>query len=261
MSSLHDLRILVTRPRNQTTEFANLLRSRGAVPICIPVIKIASLSDTSLLDAALMNLKKYDWLVLTSANGVEAMFERLQILGLNTAPEEVRVAAIGPKTAQALEDHGIAPDVVPAEYIAEAILPELGDLKGKRVLLARADIARKTLAEGIRAGGGLADDISAYRTITAEVDETALSELKTGLDVVTFTSSSTVTSFIELIKASDLDYQNLPGNPAFTCIGPITAKTAEENQIPVATVAEVYTTEGLIEAIESLCLSRKAESL
>ncbi len=259
MHSIQDLRVLVTRPRSQANEFAHMLRSKGAIPIHFPVIKIAPLVDPSNLDAALLQLHLYDWLVLTSTNGVEAVGERLAFLGINTLPDGVRVAAIGPKTARALEERGIVPDIVPVEYIAEAILPRLGELRGKRVLLARADIARKTLVDGIRARGGRADDISAYRTTLAKIDEDGLREIHAGLDVVTFTSSSTVTNFIRLMEASGLDCKKLPGDPLFACIGPITARTVKEHQVPVGVVAKEYTTEGLLAAIESIEFSRKAE--
>ena len=259
MHSLQDLRVLVTRPRNQAHEFAHMLRSRGAIPIHFPVIEIAPMTDPSILDRALLHLHLYDWLVLTSTNGVEAVGQRLELLGINSLPVGIRVAAIGLKTASALEERGIMPDLVPDEYIAEAILPGLGDLPGKRVLLARADIARKTLVERIRAGGARADDISAYKTVPAKIDENGLLEIQAGLDLVTFTSSSTVTNFIHLMKVSNLNYKKLPGDPLFACIGPITAKTARQHQIPVAVMAKDYTAEGLIAAIDSIDFSRKAE--
>lgn len=252
MPDLHGLRVLITRPRNQTHAFAALLRGRGAIAICFPVIEISPLGDYAELDAALARLQSYDWLVFTSVNGATAVCERMANLGIKSPPESLRIAAIGPKTAKVLEQRGIMPDLVPEEYVAEAILPRLGELRGRRVLLARADIGRTNLAEGIRAMGGRADDISVYQTIPAQMDLQGLREIRAGLDIVTFTSASTVTNFIHLTRLAGLDSRNLPGKPLFACIGPISAMKAKEHQLPVAAVAREYTVEGLISAIEAL---------
>jgi uroporphyrinogen-III synthase len=244
-------RVLITRPLDQAGEFAAALRAAGARPVLFPVIEIAPLEDTSALDIALAGLDGYDWLVLTSVNGVEAVWERLAALGIEGIPPTVRLAAIGPQTCASLAARGAAPHFVPDEYVAEAILPGLGDLRGRRVLLPRADLARPDLALAIHAAGGVADEIAAYRTLPAQADPQGLAALREGMEVVTFTSSSTVRNFAALARSAGLDPLDLPGSPLFACIGPITAGTARSEGFPVGLVADEYTTAGLIRALQA----------
>jgi len=244
-------RILITRPRTQAGDFAAALHAAGAVPVLFPVIEISPLEDPSALDQALQKLEGYQWMVLTSVNGVEAVWKRLAALGIDTLPAELRIAAIGPKTAEALRARGAEPHFVPDEYVAEAILPGLGELRGRRVLLPRAELARPALAQAIRLAGGVADEIAAYRTLPSRPDPQGLEALRSGVDVVTFTSSSTVRNFAALVRGAGLDPLALPGNPSFACIGPITAAVAREEGFPVRLEAEEYTTDGLIRALQS----------
>ena len=162
----------------------------------------------------------------------------------------MRVSAIGPKTALALETRGVTPDFVPEEYIAEAILPGLGDLRGRWVLLPRAEIARKALPEAIVEAGGVAHEIAVYQTIPAVPDLEGLAALKSGVDAVTFTSPSTVENFVEIVRSAGLDPLNLPGNPRIACIGPITQEAAEAAGFVDLLVAEEFTAEGLVGALE-----------
>jgi len=250
---------VVTRPRAQADEFAGRLRKRGASAICFPVIQIAPLEDPTELDAALMQIAAYDWLIMTSVNGVESVWERFSALEISPALEEIQVAAIGPKTAAALERRGIAPAFVPDEYVAEAILPGLGELNRRRFLLARADLARPALATTIREAGGLVDDLIAYRTLPEQPDREALGEIEAGVDYVTFTSPSTIDHFIRLMQQHGLDPHLLPGDPVIACIGPITAATAEKAGLRVGLVPDSYTTDGLIEAMAAFNRSIKVE--
>lgn len=243
-------RILITRPRRQADEFASALQAEGASSILFPVIEIGELEDTAELDRALSELSGYNWFILTSVNGVLAVWKRFEALHLPGIPGGVKVAAIGPKTAVALQSRGVQPDFVPKEYIAEAILPGLGDLRGQRALLARADLARHALAVAIQQAGGAAHEVAAYRTLPARPDLLGLAALREGVDVVTFTSSSTVKNFITLAKSAGLDPVHLPGVPILACIGPITAATAYECGLPVRLVAPEYTTGGLLEALK-----------
>ena len=242
-------RILITRPRSQSTSFARCLEEQGAIPILFPVIEIAPVKVSRVLDQALRHLDQYDWLVLTSANGVQVTWKRLEDLHIRALPEGLKVAAIGPNTAAELHSVGVCPDFVPAEYVAEAILPGLGKLQGCRVLLLRADMARPALPQAIRRGGGVATEIAVYNTVAAQPDPEALHALRQGVDVVTFTSSSTVRNFISLVRGVGLDPAALPGNPLYACIGPVTAQTAGEEGLPVSVMASEYTTDGLIEAL------------
>jgi uroporphyrinogen-III synthase len=157
-----------------------------------------------------------------------------------------KVAAIGPKTAQSLETRGVTPDFVPDEYVAEAILPGLGDLRGRWVLLPRAEIARKALPEAILQAGGVAHEIAVYQTLPAEPDLEGLTALKSGVDAVTFTSPSTVENFVEIVRREGLNPLQLPRNPLIACIGPITQKAAQEAGFSETVVAEEYTTEGIV---------------
>lgn len=242
-------RILITRPREQAEAFARRLQALGAIPVFFPVIEIAPVKDSRVLDKALQELDQYNWLVFTSVNGVKVTWQRLGGLQIKALPETLKVAAIGPKTAAALRSVGITPDFVPEEYVAEAILPGLGELQGCRVLLLRADLARPALPQAIQQGGGVAHEIAVYNTVTAQPDPDGLKSLHQGVDVVTFTSSSTVRNFVRLVRLADLDPAALPGNPLYACIGPITAQTAREQGLPVGLVAGKYTTEGLIQAL------------
>jgi uroporphyrinogen-III synthase len=249
---LENKRILITRPQEQSAEFADAIQNLGGQPVLFPVIEIGMIADTTGLDRALNKLSCYDWLVLTSVNGVKTVWNRLEALNIHSIPYEVRVAAIGPKTAAALEGRGVRPDFVPEEYVAEAITPGLGDIRDRWVLLPRADIARRDLVDAIVAAGGIAHEIAAYRTLPAQPNPEAIQALREGVEVITFTSSSTVRNFIALVNSAGLDARQLPGQPLFACIGPITANTASEEGLPVKLVAEEYTTEGLLEALVNL---------
>jgi uroporphyrinogen III methyltransferase/synthase len=165
------------------------------------------------------------------------------------------VAAIGPKTAEALRARGIQPDFVPDEYVAEAILPGLGDVRGKSILLPRAEIARKALPEAITAAGGIPHEIPVYQTLPAQPDPEGLAALRAGVEIVTLTSPSTVQSFLALARQNGLDPLHLPGNPLFACIGPITEQAAREEGLVNIMVAKEYTTEGLTEIIRHLEVS------
>jgi uroporphyrinogen-III synthase len=252
------MKILVTRPRAQTDEFAEKLRSAGFEPISFPVIEIQPIGNNVALERALEKLNCYEWMVFTSVNAVDVVFDVIATKQssverrlLRSARSDVtpKVAAIGPKTAEALRVRGVTPDFVPEEYVAEAILPGLGDLQGKWVLLPRAEIARADLPNAISKAGGIAHEIIVYRTLPAEIDTDGLNALKSGVDVITFTSASTVENFFAIAKQNGLDPLNLPNNPLFACIGPITEQAAREEGLVNLAVAKEYTTEGLMEII------------
>ena len=239
-------RILITRPRAQADGFAEKLRTAGFEPIFFPVIEIQPIENNIALDRALSKLECYDWLVFTSVNAVDVVCGQFNHL---TLPQ---VAAIGPKTAEALKTRGITPDFVPDEYVAESILPGLGDLRGRWVLLSRAEIARRALPEAIFEAGGIPHEIAVYKTLPAQLNEAGLAALKAGVDIVTFTSPSTVQNFVAIVQQNELDPLSLPGDPLFACIGPITEKAAREEGFIHLVTAREYTTEGLIEAISNL---------
>jgi uroporphyrinogen-III synthase len=242
------MKVLITRPRTQADKFAEKLRSAGFESIFFPVIEIQPIGNNVALERALEKLNCYEWVVFTSVNAVDVVFDEYSVFFLKENAG-VRFAAIGPKTAEALRKYSIEPDFVPKEYVAEAILPGLGDLQGKWVLLPRAEIARQALPEAIANAGGIVHEIIVYQTLPAQVDEDGLSALISGVDVITFTSASTVENFFAIAKQNGLDPLNLPNNPLFACIGPITEQAAKEEGLVKLVVAKEYTTEGLIEAI------------
>jgi len=242
------MNVLITRPRTQSAPFANALQAAGFTPIFFSVIEIRPMDDYTALDRALAKLDCYDWVVFTSVNGVEAVFDRFSPL-LKGEGVGVRFAAIGPKTAEALQSRRVTPDFVPEEYVAEAILPGLGDLRGKWVLLPRAEIARKALPEAIAKAGGIAHEIAVYQTLPAMPDPDGLAAIRAGVDWLTFTSPSTVHNFVEIVRRASLEPLGLPTAPKVACIGPITESAAREEGFKVDLVAEQYTTEGLIRAM------------
>ena len=252
------MKVLITRPRAQAKSFGDALKMAGFEPIYFPVVEIQAVENNTELDNAIKNLAEYDWVVFTSVNAVDVVFgltvgaTRLGFTGVldhHDGSPLPRVAAIGPKTAAALRKHKIEPDFIPSEYVAEAILPGLGDLSGKWVLLPRAEIAREELPEAIAKAGGIAHEVVVYQTLPAKVDMDGLAALKSGVDVITFTSASTVQDFVATAKQNGLDPLNLPNNPLFACIGPITEQAAREEGLSNLVVAKEYTTDGLIEAI------------
>ncbi len=245
------MKVLITRPRAQSDSFADALRAAGFEPILFPVIEIRPFKENVALDRALAKLSCYDWIVFTSVNGVDAFFEKIPSPFPQIA-KGIRIAAIGPKTARSLETRGVRPDFVPAEFVAEAILPGLGDLRGKWVLLPRAEIARKALPDAIVAAGGVPHEIAVYRTVTTEPDPLGLSNLRSGVDVITFTSPSTVTNFVQVVKSSGMDPLHLPNDPLIVCIGPITRQAANEAGFLSTLVTDEYTTEGLLAVVRQI---------
>lgn len=247
-------RILVTRPRAQAEYLCDRLAAFGAVPIVFPTIEIAPLEDTTALDRAVRDLAQYQWIIFTSVNGVKAFWERLTAVGAGLAPAQ-HIAAIGPATARALNAHGVTVTLIPDEYIAEAIVENIGAVQGQRILLPRADIAREALAVELQKRGAIVDEIAAYRTLPAAPDPMGLAELQRGVDVITFTSSSTVRNFVALVGRD-----SLPPSTRVACIGPITANTARELGLRVDILASEYTMAGLVSALTEYFAAKPPES-
>ena len=261
-------RILITRARLQSDDFAEKLRLAEFEPIFFPVIEIQPIENNVALERALSKLDCYDWLVFTSVNAVDVVFDSLSMatetqrrsenalsIHLRDSAAYPRVAAIGPRTAEALRARGITPDFVPEEYVAESILPGLGDVRGRWVLLPRAEIARKALPEAIAEAGGIAHEIAVYKTLPVQPDPDGLAALKAGVDLITLTSPSTVYNFTAIARQHGLDPLSLPRNPLFACIGPITEQAAREEGLVNLVTAREYTTDGLIEAIRNMEVS------
>src|SRR6266498_3192031 len=245
-------RILITRPRSQADAFANKLLAEGFEPIYFPVIEIRSVENNTGLERALSKLGCYEWIVFTSVNAVEVVVNQFPSMHWD---DGIKVAAVGPKTAEALKKRGIDADFVPQENIPEAILPGLGDLLGKWVLLPRAEIARKDLPESIFSAGGVPHEITVYKTLPTQPDPDGLAALRAGVDVVTLTSSSTVQNFVAVAQQNGLDPLKLPNNPLFACIGPITEQAARDVGLPNIVVAKEYSTDGLLAVLKNLEVS------
>src|SRR5271166_6143171 len=206
-------RILVGRARHQAGSLSASLRSLGASVIEIPFIEICKPQSYGPLDDALKNIRNYDWLILTSANGVEAMWERLRKLRITRRNlKHLQIAAIGPATKKAIVKHGLKVTMVPEEYVAESVVKGLRDkVNGKRVVLIRAKVARDVIPEELRAAGAQVDVVEAYETVVPEKSRVRLLALMKNPvrrpHVVTFTSSSSVKNFAELMgktKAASL---------------------------------------------------------
>ncbi len=245
-------RIVITRPRSQSLSFVEEIERLGGKVVEFPTIEIIPPQSYEPLDNAIQNIGSYDWIIFTSANGVRFFFNRFHELQKDIgALKGIRIAAIGPKTAEELEALSLRADVVPAEYRAEAILQELKreEFRGKRILLPRAAQAREILPDTLRERGAELDVIEAYRTVGSESDSAEVrSLLRAGtIDLVTFTSSSTVRHFAALFPEEDV--AELLASTAVGCIGPITRATAEELGIRVDLVAREYTVHGLTQAI------------
>lgn len=242
-------RVLVTRTRAQAGVLSQLLAQHGADPIEVPTIAIEPLGDYSDLDATLAEIGGYDWTVFASTNAVDAVFARLDALGLDARTlHGTRVAAVGPTTDAALKSRGLTPDYIPERFVTEAIVDGLASysIAGNSVLLPRSDIGRETLPDGLENLGALVTRVAAYRNVVPEASRERLEQaLETGIDVATFTSSSTVKHLVALL---DGDVGKL-NSTAIACIGPVTAAAAREVGLTVHVEAGEYTIEGLVQAV------------
>ncbi len=244
--------ILITRAREQSSDFATRLRTLGAEVVEFPTIEIVPPLRWEGLDRAICQLKSYDWIIFTSANGVHFFWQRFIAQSRNhRLPSFLKVCAIGPATARQLKRKGVFIDYMPKEFVAEAILKGFEKMSpgGTRILLARAKVARDILPKGLRKMGAVVDVVEAYRTVKPKGGSKKLKQLLTdgGIDVITFTSSSTVNHFSKLLKKEDL--KKILKNMAIACIGPITALTAKELGMKVQIQPKVFTIPSLTRAI------------
>ena len=247
------IRVLVGRARHQAGALSAELRKQGADVLEIPFIEIRKPRSFKPLDSALRNLATYDWLILTSANGVEALWDRLAKLRATTpsaAGSGLRVAAIGPATKKAIERRGLHVDIVPREYVAESVVRSLRtSVTDKRVLLVRAKVARDVIPRELRSAGAHVDVIEAYQTIVPRSSrkrlQAALRNPKKRPQVVTFTSSSTVKNFVELLGSRKPKLDGV----LMSSIGPVTSATLREHGLTVDIAAKEFTIPGLVAAI------------
>ena len=246
--SLASKRILITRAIEQVQEFYNLLGDYGAQVIAFPTIEIAPPDDWQPLDKAIEKIDSYDWLIFTSVNGVKFFAQRWQQKGMELAIiARKKICAIGSRTQEELERMGLSVHFRPSEYRAEGIVEGLKALgiHGKKILLPRAREARKILPEALREAGALVDEVEVYRTVKPAQGKKSLSTiLEKGIDVVVFTSSSTIRNFMELL--SDKKIMN---GVKVAVIGPVTAETAKKYGLDPSIMPAEYTIPSLVEAI------------
>jgi uroporphyrinogen III methyltransferase/synthase len=249
---LFGTRILVTRAREQAAELSRLLIDYGAEPIECPVIQIVPPEDWTDVDKALTELHRFQWLVFTSVNGVRPFMERLRQRGGDArALSGLRLCCIGPRTAEELAKYGLRADMIPSQFQAEGLVDNMkGTVAGQRVLIARAAVAREILPDQLQKAGAEVRVLVMYRTVRPALE---VEQLKEGfrrheIDVVTFASSSTVRNFCGLFDSRE-ELTKLVGGAAVACIGPITARTAEEEGLPVTILAEENTIPALVRAI------------
>jgi uroporphyrinogen III methyltransferase/synthase len=241
--------VLVTRARQQASRLAQRLGELGANVIECPSIEVHPPADWGPVDGVLRRLNEYDWLVLTSPNGAAALVERVRAIGLDArALGGVRIAAVGPATAEVLRDHFLQPGLVPPEFTTEALGEALAaEAGGRRFLLARADIATDALPEAIRAAGGSVEQVTIYRTTRpAALPDEALAALRDGrADWITFTSSSTVENFLALLAGQDVSLTHVK----LASIGPVTSDALRAHGLAPTVTAETHTIDSLVEAL------------
>jgi uroporphyrinogen III methyltransferase / synthase len=242
-------RVLITRAEEQADAFAGALQAYGAIPVVCPTIRIMPPADWQPLDDALRCLERFDWLVFASANGVQACFRRLTDIGLPAqVPAQTRIAVVGRSTAECLHRWGHRADYYPPDFVAEALVEGIGHIAGRQVLLPVADIARPVLTQGLAARGAKITRVTAYRTVPVDRDEIVrrLSEFGPG-DLATFTSPSTVRSFVAAVGQAEI--ATVLKGAAVACIGNVTADAAAACGLDVVIVARERTMQGLLAAL------------
>ena len=238
-------RVVVTRAADQAQSMVDDLGERGAEALLMPGIATAPLESTELA-AALADIARYDWIVLTSTNAVRFLFDRLSPARLDPATATTsrpRLAVVGTATAAALRDVGFEPDAMPTEFVGTALVAAMGDLSGAWLLLPRSRRGREETAAALTAAGARVDDIALYDTVPTPPTDAMLAELRAGVDAVTFTSPSTVEGFL-----TDATRPCLTG-AVIAAIGPVTTQALTEQGITVDVQPETYTTAALVEAL------------
>ena len=254
-------RILVTRTRSQASELVRLLERKGAGCIECPTIEVRPLDDTSEIDSAIERLVRYDWIIFSSVNAVKFFFNRIDALGLDIrALGSTKIAAVGSSTADAIHALHLKVDLVPEDFKAEGLVEAFRSLKmeGKRVLIPRARVAREVLPEGLASMGAEVDVIAIYETVIPEVAPQTLEMLsEEKVDVVTFTSSSTVKNFLKALPADLVD--RILSQARVACIGPVTARSARKRGIRVDILPRRSTIASMVEAIEQDFISQETD--
>lgn len=241
-------RILITRPAHQVENFVNHLRTLGADPVLFPATRIVpDFDQLILLRQELERLDQYHWIIFTSQNAVNLFWEVFQKSERSIDNlKNLKIAAIGPATRQALNECGISVDAMPEKFIGEEIVNTLGNIESNNILLPRAEGAREELLKALLQNNAIVHEFPLYKSVTNSPDPQAWKELEKGVDFVTFTSASTVHGFFDLLGDRSKTYLT---QTIIACIGPITANALDTYGITAQIVADTYTTKGLVEAI------------
>lgn len=244
MQPLSGKRVVITRSKEQAEVLAQKFAALGADAVCFPVIQFEpARSDAA--DRAMTRLDGYDWILFTSVNGVRFFLQR--------APErwrpasQTKIGAVGSATLLELELNKIPTDFVPEEFTGEALAVGLGNVRGRRILLPRASAGRPEIIKVLSENGAVVDDVGLYETVTAVPSPEALAQLKKPLDAITFTSPSSVRNFFKIFDGGRPN--GLTEQTAVVCIGPSTAKEAEQFGLTVHNVPDAYTIDGLVDAV------------
>ncbi|HVN82503.1 MAG TPA: uroporphyrinogen-III synthase [Terriglobia bacterium] len=245
-------RILITRPQEQSEEFGLRLGQLGAEVISLPTIEICDPDCWKPLEEAIHQIDRYEWLIFTSVNGVKRFFERWKLVGRELKDlNRIQICAIGASTGKEIASVGLHPQVIPDEFRAEGLLESLKGrvLPGSRILIPRARIARDVLPETLRSWGAEVNVVEAYRTLPAYRNKEALLEntKERPVDMITFTSSSSVASLAELLAPRSL--KEFLAKVAVASIGPVTSRTATEYGLIVSVEPQQYDIPSLVEAI------------
>ncbi len=244
--------IVITRPEEQSEEFATLLRAEGARVIYFPTIRIIPPEDYGDLDRAIDNIEKYQWIIFTSANGVRFFFERFNMLRNDIRDlRGVKICTIGPATRDRVEAYSIRVDLIPESYVSDSVVEAFRkmNIAGENILLPRAEIAGDIIPAGLSALGAHVDAATAYRTVSSGADGKAMKALMDSgeVDVIAFTSPSTVVNFLNIIGKETI----IPDSIKIACIGPVTENACRKAGLGVDIMQGPYSIPGLINAIKS----------
>ncbi len=239
-------RIVVTRQVERAGLLSTRLEIQGAETILCPTIQVVPPASYTEMDQVISRIQGYRWVVFPSANSVRSVFQRMSEIGVpRSRLAEVSLAAVGPATRQALETEGTTVAYVPDEYLAECLGETLNPVADERILVMKADIGEPTLGEILARRGAQVDEVIAYRTVTQPPPENTMVELKRGVDMLTFTSPSTVRGFLKLGP----DWRDMTVGVMIATIGPLTSSAVREMGLEVHVEAEEHTMEGLVSAI------------
>jgi uroporphyrinogen-III synthase len=255
VSALAGRTVVVTRAAAQAAPLREALEVLGARVVLFPTISTQPARDPAPVRRAIGALEAYAWIVFTSANAVRFFVDHLATRPGGRVPPGVHVAAVGSATAAALAERDIRVDAIPDEFLGVRVAEVLGDLRGRRVLLPRADLGRAETADVLRAAGALVDDVTVYHTVPTAPDPAGVAALEAGADAITFTSPSTFTNFVALLGERA---RRLLGGAAVASIGPVTSAAIRGSGFPVHIEPAEHTMAGLVDALETFFASHAA---